>query len=185
MKSRKVAIFFFAVSDSSICPDIGTSWCHSGIIEHFEIWGFENDPIGLQWGSKIKSAWILFKSVSDHPRLLKRSKNIIGMRLMVPTFSDLKGQRLDIRLYRYKKIKLLRFSWKLCQIVYLLESIQKKDWLHCLKCEVVEIRWKKGFCHRPNGDLLHFDGKTYKGDIGGSAKYSKFLVLLIMWSIFR
>ena len=43
---------FFAVSDSSTCPDIKTSWCHSDIIEHFKIWVFENDPIGLQWGSK-------------------------------------------------------------------------------------------------------------------------------------
>ena len=36
---------FLAVSDSSTCPDIGTSWCHAGIIEHFEIRGFK--MIGL------------------------------------------------------------------------------------------------------------------------------------------
>ena len=31
---------FCAVSDSSTCPEIGTRWCHCGIIEHFEIRGF-------------------------------------------------------------------------------------------------------------------------------------------------
>ena len=35
---------FLAVSDSSTCPDIGTSWCHAGIIEHFEIRGFKMTP---------------------------------------------------------------------------------------------------------------------------------------------
>ena len=35
---------FLAVSDSSACPDIGTSWCHPGIIEHFEIRGFKMTP---------------------------------------------------------------------------------------------------------------------------------------------
>ena len=36
---------FFAVSDSLTCPDIGTtSWCHSGIIEHFEVRGFKITP---------------------------------------------------------------------------------------------------------------------------------------------
>ena len=37
---------FLAVSDSSTCPDIGTSWCHAGIIEHFEIRGFKMTPYG-------------------------------------------------------------------------------------------------------------------------------------------
>ena len=37
---------FLAVSDSSTCPDIGTSWCHTGIIEHFEIRGFKMTPLG-------------------------------------------------------------------------------------------------------------------------------------------
>ena len=35
---------FLAVSDSSTCPDIGPSWCHAGIIEHFEIRGFKMTP---------------------------------------------------------------------------------------------------------------------------------------------
>ena len=35
---------FLAVSDSSTCPGIGTSWCHAGIIEHFEIRGFKMTP---------------------------------------------------------------------------------------------------------------------------------------------
>ena len=43
LKSRRVAMFF-AVSDSLTCPDIETSWCHSGIIEHFEIWGLKMTP---------------------------------------------------------------------------------------------------------------------------------------------
>ena len=34
----------FAVPDSLTCPDIQTSWCHSGIIEHFEIRGFKMTP---------------------------------------------------------------------------------------------------------------------------------------------
>ena len=32
------------VSDSPTSPDIGTSWCYFGIIEHFEIWGFDMTP---------------------------------------------------------------------------------------------------------------------------------------------
>ena len=35
---------FLAVSDSWTCPNIETCWCHTGIIEYFEI-GFPNDPI--------------------------------------------------------------------------------------------------------------------------------------------
>ena len=35
---------FLAVSDSATCPDIGTSWCHTRIIEHFEIRGFKMTP---------------------------------------------------------------------------------------------------------------------------------------------
>ena len=35
---------FLDVSDSSTCPGIGTSWCHTGIIEHFEIRGFKMTP---------------------------------------------------------------------------------------------------------------------------------------------
>ena len=61
-------------------------------------------------GSKIKSAYKCYlKSMSDHPPWLKNSKNVIifQMRHMVPTFSDLKGQRLVFRLYRDKKLKLL------------------------------------------------------------------------------
>ena len=35
----------FVVSDSLMtCPDIQTRWCHSGIIEHFVIWGFRITP---------------------------------------------------------------------------------------------------------------------------------------------
>ena len=107
--------------------------------------------IGLLRGSKIKSALILFKSMSDNPTWLKSSKNIIiiifyffffWMRLIV--FSDLIDQRLEFRLCREKKIKLLQFSWKWCQIVHLLESFQKKNSLRYLKFEVIEIRWKKG-----------------------------------------
>ena len=36
----------FDVSDSLTCPDIQSSWCHSGIIEHFEIRGFKMTPQG-------------------------------------------------------------------------------------------------------------------------------------------
>ena len=73
---------FFAVSDSLTCPDIGTSWCHSGIIEHFEIWGLKITPKGHR-GSKIKSAWMLFKSMSDHPPWLKNSKNVFFFWVML------------------------------------------------------------------------------------------------------
>ena len=31
----------FTVSDSPTSPDIGTSLCHFGIFEHFEIWGLK------------------------------------------------------------------------------------------------------------------------------------------------
>ena len=76
-------------------------------------------------GSKIKSASILFKSMSDDRPWLKNSKNVIifQMRHVVLTLGVVKGQRLVFRLYRGQKIKLLRFSWKWWQIVHLLERI--------------------------------------------------------------
>ena len=62
---------------------------------------------------------------------------------MVLTLSGFKGQRLVFRLYRGQKIKLLQFSCKWWQIVHLIESIQKKNTLHYLKCQVTKI-CKKG-----------------------------------------
>ena len=134
----------FAVPDSLTCPDIQTSWCHSGIIEHFEIRGFKMTPWVIR-GSKIKSASILFKSVSERRPWLKNSKNVIifQMRHVVLTLGVVKGQRLVFRLYRGQKIKLLRFSWKWWQIVHLLERIQKKNTLYYLTCQVTEIWCKK------------------------------------------
>ena len=97
-------------------------------------------------GSKIKSAWSLFKSMSDRLPWLKYSKNVIifQMRHVVLTLGVVKGQRLVFRLYRGKKDKLLRFSWKWWQILHLLESIRKKNTLYYLKCQVTEIWCKKG-----------------------------------------
>ena len=125
-------------------------------------------------GSKIKSASILFKGMSDRRPWLKNSKNVIifQMRHVVLTLGVVKGQRLVFRLYRGQKIKLLRFSWKWWQIVHLLERIQKKNTLYYLTCQVTEIWCKKVYCHWLNGDLWHFDLKIYEGDIGGSANYS-------------
>ena len=59
-------------------------------------------------GSKIKSASILFKSMSDRQSWLKNSKNVIifQMRHVVLTLGVVKGQRLVFRLYRGRKIKL-------------------------------------------------------------------------------
>ena len=96
-------------------------------------------------GSKIKSASILFKSMSDRRPWLKNSKNVIifQMRHVVLTLGVVKGQRLVFRLYRGQKIKLLRFSWKWWQIVHLLERIQKKNTLYYLTCQVTEIWCKK------------------------------------------
>ena len=89
-------------------------------------------------GSKIKSAWNLFKSTSDRRPWLKNSKNVIifQMRHVVLT--------LVFRLSRGQKFKLLQLSWKWWQIVHLLESIQKKNTLYYLKCQVTEIWCKKG-----------------------------------------
>ena len=83
-------------------------------------------------GSKIKSGWILFKSMSDRRPWLKNSKNVIifQMRHVVLTLGVVKGQRLVFRLYRGQKIKLLRFSWKWWHIVLLPIGIQKKNSLH-------------------------------------------------------
>ena len=85
-------------------------------------------------GSKIKSASILFKSMSDRRSWLKNSKNvtIFQMRHMVLTLGVVKGQRLVFRLYRGQKIKLLRFSWKRWHIVPI--AIQTKNSLHYLQC---------------------------------------------------
>ena len=96
-------------------------------------------------GSKIKSAWILFKSMSDRRPWLKYSKNVIifQMRHVVLTLGVVKGQRLVFRLYRGQKFNLLQLSWKWWQIVHLLESIQKKNTLYYLKCQVTEIWCKK------------------------------------------
>ena len=87
-------------------------------------------------GSKIKSASILFKSMSDPRPWLKNSKNVIifQMRHVVLTLGVVKGQRLVFRLYRVQKIKLLRFSWKWWHIVLLPIGIQKKNSLHYLQC---------------------------------------------------
>ena len=63
---------------------------------------------------------------------------------MVLTLGVVKGQRLVFRLYRGQKFKLLQLSWKWWQIVHLLESIQKKNTLYYLKCQVTEIWCKKG-----------------------------------------
>ena len=71
---------FLAVSESSTCPDIGTSWCHAGIIEYLEteIIGFKMTPY---YGahrfireSKIKRAWMLLQSTSNQLPWLKNSK---------------------------------------------------------------------------------------------------------------
>ena len=87
-------------------------------------------------GSKIKSASILFKSMSDRRPWLKNSKNVIifQMRHVVLTLGVVKGQRLVFRLYMGQKIKLLRFSWKWWHIVLLPIGIQKKNSLHYLQC---------------------------------------------------
>ena len=72
-------------------------------------------------GSKIKSASILFKSMSDCRPSLKNSKNVIifQMRHVVLTLGV---------------VKLLRFSWKWWHIVLLPIGIQKKNSLHYLRC---------------------------------------------------
>ena len=79
-------------------------------------------------GSKNKSAWILFKSMSDRRPWLKNSKNVIifQMRHMVLTLGVVKGQRLVFKLYRSQKIKLLQFSWKWWQMVK-----SQKQQKHC------------------------------------------------------
>ena len=83
-------------------------------------------------GSKIKSASILFKSMSDRRPSLKNSKNVIifQMRHVVLTLGVVKGQRL----YSCQKSNLLRFSWKWWHIVLLPIGIQKKNSLHYLQC---------------------------------------------------
>ena len=93
-------------------------------------------PHGVIRGSKMKSASILFKSMSDRRPWLKNSKNVIivQMRHMVLTLGVVKGQRLVFRLHRGQKIKLLRFSWKWWHIVHLPIGIQKKNSLHYLQC---------------------------------------------------
>ena len=79
---------------------------------------------------------MLLQSISNQPSWLKNSKNVIifQMRHAVLTLSDVKVQRSVLRLYRGKKIKLLRFSWKWQQIVCLPRGIQKKNSLHYLWC---------------------------------------------------
>ena len=73
-KSGIVAIL--AMSDSSTRPDIWTSWCHAGITEHLK-YGAWKWPLRVIRGLKIKSAWMLHKSMSDHSPWLENSKNLI------------------------------------------------------------------------------------------------------------
>ena len=136
----------FDVSNSLTCPDIQSSWCHSLASLSILKYGALKWPHRVIRGSKIKSAWILFKSMSDRRPWLKNSKNVIifQMRHVVRTLSVVKGQRLVFRLYRGQKLKLLQLYWKWWQIVHLLESTQKKNTLYYLKCQVTEIWCKKG-----------------------------------------
>ena len=117
-KSRIVAIFLLFLT-LSILKYGASKWPHRVIR-----------------GSKIKSTWILFKSMSDCRPWLKNSKNVIifQMRHVVLTLGVVKGQRLVFILYRGQKIKLLRFSWKWWHIVRLPIGIQKKNSLHYLQC---------------------------------------------------
>ena len=79
---------------------------------------------------------MLLQSISNSPSWPKKSKNVIifQMQRAVLTLSGVKVQRAVFRLYRGKKIKLLRFSWKWQQIVRLPQGIQKKNSLHYLWC---------------------------------------------------
>ena len=116
------------------------SWHTNKLMPLWHHWAFWNTGL-LKWphrvirGSKIKSVWIWFKSISDRQPWLKNSKNVIifQMRHMVLTLGVVKGQRLVFRLYRGQKTKLLRFSWKWWHIVRLPRGIQKKNSLHYLQ----------------------------------------------------
>ena len=111
-KSRKVAIFllFLTLWHVLTYKQADATLASLSILKY----GALKWPHRVIRGSKIKSAWILFKSTSDRRPWLKNSKNVIifQMRHVVLTLGVVKGQRLVFRLYRGRKIKLLQFSWK-------------------------------------------------------------------------
>ena len=129
-------------------------------------------------GSKIKSAWILSKSMSDRRPWLKNSKNVIIFHMHGSVVRCCTRSKLVFRLCRGQKIKLLKFPENVGKFFIYLRVFRKR--ILCtiyLKCQVKEI-WciKKGLLPLANGDLWHFDLKTYEGDIGGSANYSFFWI---------
>ena len=133
-KSHIVAIFllFLTLWHVLTCKQADATLASLSILKY----GASKWPHRVIRGLKIKSAWNLFKSMSDRRPWLKNSKNVIifQMRHVVLTLGVVKGQRLVFKLYRGQKIKLLRFSWKWWHIVRLPRGIQKKNSLHYLRC---------------------------------------------------
>ena len=134
----------FAVPDSLTCPDIETSWATLASLSILKYWA-------LKWhhrvirGSKLKvleSCLKVGQIIHDGQEFQK-----CNYLLNATHGSDVKWlqrSKVSIQIVQGSKNKLLQFSWKWWQIVHpLLESNQKQNTLHYLKCQVTKIWCKK------------------------------------------
>ena len=100
------------------------------------------------------------------------------MQRAVLTLSGVKVQRSVFRLYRGKKIKLFRFSWKWQQIVRLPQGIQKKNSLHYLWClRHIVFRSK---CHRSTFCLYRIRQLTFIASYLGNLTFPKVQTILFL-----
>ena len=82
---------------------------------------------------------------------------------MVSTLSELKGWRLELRLYRDKKKNRIGpiFQKIMANCSSVREYSEKRIiWMWSYRDTMEEVR-----CRRPNGDLWHFDLKIMKGTL--------------------
>ena len=100
------------------------------------------------------------------------------MRHTVLKLSEVKVQRSVFRLYRGKKLNLLRFSWKWQQIVCLPRGIQKKNSLHYLWCLRHNVFRSK--CHRSPFSLYRIWQLTWIAIYFGNLTFPKVQTILFL-----
>ena len=101
-------------------------------------------------GSKIKSAWIFVQKYVRSLALTQEFQkcNYFSNATCISDVRCCKRSKVSIQIVQgskfFKVAPIVQLSWKWWQIVHLLESIQKKNTLYYLKCQVTEIWCKKG-----------------------------------------
>ena len=151
---------------ASTCSDIGTRWCHAGIIE--------------QLPHKIITGEQILKCVNVTIQSVKSSTSIQGLKKVITfemlhvllTLSGIKGQRLICKLYRVESGTDFRNVSKLFTCLRVFQN----EWFEPAKnVKIQRYNVRKFNRHRLNGYRWQFDRKTYKGDIRGSVNYLFFL----------